>query len=148
MLQEREFERVGDTQTIRVDVRVIAASSRNLMELVDDNTFREDLYWRLNVVPIEIPPLRDRRDDVPELIAHFLHYYNEISDRYVVHIERARMEAMRDYHWPGNVRELQNCIERAVVMADGDELTVGLLPPAVLGVCRLAISFAAPTSNR
>jgi transcriptional regulator with PAS, ATPase and Fis domain len=133
VLQEREFERVGDTQTIRVDVRVIAASNRNLMELVDDDTFREDLYWRLNVVPIEIPPLRHRRDDLPELIAHFLHYYNELNDRYVVHIERAALEAMRDYHWPGNVRELQNYIERAVVMADGDELTVDLLPPVVLG---------------
>jgi transcriptional regulator with PAS, ATPase and Fis domain len=133
VLQEREFERVGDTQTIRVDVRVIAASNRNLMEMVDADVFREDLYWRLNVVPIEIPPLRQRRDDIPQLVAFFLNYYNEVNDRYVVHIQREAMQAMQDYHWPGNVRELQNYVERAVVMADRDELTVDLLPPAVTG---------------
>ncbi len=133
VLQEREFERVGDTQTIQVDVRVIAASNRNLMDMVDEEDFREDLYWRLNVVPIEIPPLRLRREDIPQLVAYFLNHYNEINDRYVVHIQREAMQAMQDYHWPGNVRELQNYVERAVVMADGDELTVDLLPPAVLG---------------
>jgi transcriptional regulator with PAS, ATPase and Fis domain len=133
VLQEREFERVGDTQTIQVDVRVIAASNRNLMDMLDAGTFREDLYWRLNVVPIEIPPLRRRREDVAELVAYFLEYYNEINDRYVVHIQREAMEAMQDYHWPGNVRELQNYVERAVVMAEGDELTVDLLPPVMRG---------------
>ncbi len=133
VLQEREFERVGDTQTIQVDVRVIAASNRNLMEMVEEEGFREDLYWRLNVVPIEIPPLRQRRDDIPQLVAYFLNHYNEFNDRYVVHIQREAMQAMQDYHWPGNVRELQNYVERAVVMADGDELTVELLPPAVVG---------------
>jgi transcriptional regulator with PAS, ATPase and Fis domain len=133
VLQEREFERVGDTQTIQVDVRVIAASNRNLMEMVDEDGFREDLYWRLNVVPIEIPPLRQRREDIPQLVAFFLNQYNEINDRYVVHIDRGAMEAMQDYHWPGNVRELQNYVERAVVMADGDELTADLLPPVVAG---------------
>ena len=133
VLQEREFERVGDTQTIQVDVRVIAASNRNLMELVDSYTFREDLYWRLNVVPIEIPPLRQRREDILELVVHFLNHYNEVNDRYVVHIQREAMEALQDYHWPGNVRELQNYVERAVVMADGDELTLELLPPVVTG---------------
>ncbi|MHB8971825.1 MAG: sigma-54 interaction domain-containing protein [Pirellulaceae bacterium] len=133
VLQEREFERVGDTQTIQVNVRVIAASNRNLMELVDSHGFREDLYWRLNVVPLEIPPLRQRRDDIQQLVAHFLNYYNELNDRYMVHIQHEAMEALRDYHWPGNVRELQNYIERAVVMAEGDELTLELLPPAVVG---------------
>jgi transcriptional regulator with PAS, ATPase and Fis domain len=133
VLQEREFERVGDTQTIQVDVRVIAASNRNLLHMVDDHGFREDLYWRLNVVPVEIPPLRHRREDIPELVAYFLNHYNEFNDRYVVHIQREAMEALQDYHWPGNVRELQNYVERAVVMADGDELTRDLLPPAVIG---------------
>ena len=133
VLQEREFERVGDTQTIRVDVRVIAASNRDLQELVDKDEFREDLYYRLNVVPIHLPPLRQRRDDIPELVGHFLTYYNEENDRYVAHVEKRAMEALQDYHWPGNVRELQNVIERAVVMAGGDELTCELLPPAVLG---------------
>jgi transcriptional regulator with PAS, ATPase and Fis domain len=133
VLQEREFERVGDTQTIRVDTRVIAASNRDLMQEVAEERFREDLYWRLNVVPIDIPPLRDRREDIPGLVAHFLSYYSELNDRFVVHIQHAAIEALQDYHWPGNVRELQNYVERAVVMADGDELTVELLPDAVCG---------------
>jgi transcriptional regulator with PAS, ATPase and Fis domain len=133
VLQEREFERVGDTQTIRVDVRVIAASNRDLQELADKDEFREDLYYRLNVVPIHLPPLRQRREDIPELVGHFLTYYNEENDRYVAHVEKRAMEALQDYHWPGNVRELQNVIERAVVMATGDELTYELLPAAVLG---------------
>jgi DNA-binding NtrC family response regulator len=133
VLQEREFERVGDVQTVRVDTRVIAASNRDLMAEVEAQRFREDLYWRLNVVPIFIPPLRDRRDDIPALVAHFLNYYSEANDRYVVHIEKAALEALQDYHWPGNVRELQNYVERAVVMAEGDELTSDLLPDVVLG---------------
>ena len=131
VLQEKEFERVGDTNTINTDVRVLAASNRDLMDVVHDGGFREDLYWRLNVVPIEIPPLRRRREDIPALVKHFLEYYNEVNDRYVVHIGAGTLEAMQDYHWPGNVRELQNYIERAVVMAETDELNVGLLPPCV-----------------
>jgi transcriptional regulator with PAS, ATPase and Fis domain len=133
VLQEREFERVGDTATIRVDVRVIAASNRDLYAEVDAERFREDLYWRLNVVPIVIPPLRMRREDIPALVAHFLNYYSEKNDKNVVHIEAQATEALQDYHWPGNVRELQNYVERAVAMAEGDELTVDLLPDAVLG---------------
>jgi transcriptional regulator with PAS, ATPase and Fis domain len=133
VLQEREFERVGDTQTIRVDTRVVAASNRNLMEEVEADRFREDLYWRLNVVPVVIPPMRQRRDDIPELVAHFLNVYSEINDRFVVHIQPEALEALQEYHWPGNVRELQNYIERAVVMADGDELTMELLPDVVRG---------------
>lgn len=140
VLQEREFERVGDTEPISVDTRVIAASNRNLMAEVQAERFREDLYWRLNVVPIELPPLRDRRDDIPALVAHFLNFYNEANDRYVVHIQHAALEALQDYHWPGNVRELQNYIERAVVMAEGDELTIELLPGVVTG--------AAPPTGR
>jgi transcriptional regulator with PAS, ATPase and Fis domain len=133
VLQEREFERVGDTTTNRVDVRVIAASNRDLYAEVEAERFREDLYWRLNVVPIVIPPLRLRRDDIPALVAHFLNYYSERNDRNVVHIQEKAMVALQDYHWPGNVRELQNYVERAVAMADGDELTVELLPEAVMG---------------
>jgi DNA-binding NtrC family response regulator len=130
-LQEREFERVGDTQTIRVDTRVIAASNRDLMEEVAAGRFREDLYWRLNVVPIELPPLRMRQEDVPELVSHFLAAYSEANHRYVVHIERQALEALVEYDWPGNVRELQNYIERAVVLAERDELTLDLLPEEV-----------------
>jgi transcriptional regulator with PAS, ATPase and Fis domain len=133
VLQEREFERVGDTQTISVDTRVIAASNRDLLAEVDAEKFREDLYWRLNVVPIQIPPLRERREDIPDLVAHFLNIYSDQNDRYVVHIQREALEALGKYHWPGNVRELQNYVERAVVMAERDELTVELLPDVVLG---------------
>ncbi|MFM8250332.1 MAG: sigma-54 interaction domain-containing protein [Planctomycetota bacterium] len=132
-LQEREFERVGDTTTIRVDTRVIAASNRDLLEEVHGQRFREDLYWRLNVVSIYLPPLRSRREDIPSLVAHFLNHYNEANDRYVSHIQPEAMEALQDYPWPGNVRELQNYVERAVVLAEGDELTLELLPDVVRG---------------
>ena len=131
VLQEREFERVGDTHTIRVDTRVVAASNRNLMEEIEAGNFREDLYYRLNVVPIYLPPLRERREDIADLVGHFLTIYNEENDRYVVHIEHEALEALQDYDWPGNVRELQNYVERSVVMADGDELTCDLLPEVV-----------------
>ncbi|NIP84633.1 MAG: AAA domain-containing protein, partial [Planctomycetales bacterium] len=133
VLQEREFERVGDTETIRVDTRVIAASNRDLVGEIEAERFREDLYYRLNVIPIHIPPLRQRREDIPELVGYFLNYYNELNDRFVVHIHRDALQALQDYDWPGNVRELQNYIERAVVLAEGDELTPDLLPAELLG---------------
>lgn len=131
VLQEKEFERVGDTKTLGTDARVIAASNRDLMGEVREERFREDLYWRLNVVPIEIPPLRRRREDIPMLVSYFLEHYNEVNDRYVTHIDPRASAAMQDYHWPGNVRELQNYIERAVVMSETDELTLDLLPACV-----------------
>lgn len=133
VIQQREFERVGDTNTIRVDCRVIAASNKSLWDEVDSGRFREDLYWRLNVVPIVIPPLRMRREDIPELVLHFLHYYGEENERLVTRVHPQAMEALQDYHWPGNVRELQNYMERAIVMADSDELTLDLLPDIILG---------------
>jgi len=133
VLQEHEFERVGDTQTIRVDTRVIAASNRDLLEEVEAARFREDLYYRLNVVTIYLPPLRERREDVPELVGHFLQIYNRLNNLHVPHVQREAMEALRAYDWPGNVRELQNYVERAVVLAPGDELTCELLPETVLG---------------
>jgi DNA-binding NtrC family response regulator len=133
VLQEHEFERVGDTQTIRVDTRVIAASNRDLMEEIEAGRFREDLYYRLNVVTIYLPPLRDRREDIPSLVNFFLKIYNEENYRHVPRVEPAAMQALVEYSWPGNVRELQNYIERAVVLAPGDELTRDLLPEAVLG---------------
>ncbi|GIW98238.1 MAG: sigma-54-dependent Fis family transcriptional regulator [Pirellulaceae bacterium] len=131
VLQEKEFERVGDTNTITVDTRVIAASNRDLAAEVEAGRFREDLYWRLNVVPIHIPPLRERLEDIPQLVVHFLQHYSQANRRYVVHVQREALEAMMQYHWPGNVRELQNYVERAVVMAEGDELTIDLLPEVV-----------------
>jgi transcriptional regulator with PAS, ATPase and Fis domain len=132
VLQEREFERVGDTQTVRVDTRVVAASNRDLLSVVEEGDFREDLYYRLNVVPIHLPPLRERPEDIADLVGHFLTYYNEENDRYVTHIEPKALQVLQGYHWPGNVRELQNYVERAVVMATGDELTCELLPEIVL----------------
>ena len=133
VLQEHEFERVGDTQTIRVDTRVVAASNRDLLEEVEGGRFREDLYYRLNVITIYLPPLRERREDVPELVGHFLKIYNEENRCHVPHVEPKAMEALRAYDWPGNVRELQNYVERAVVLAPGDELTCDLLPETILG---------------
>jgi len=133
VLQEREFERVGDTETIRVDTRVIAASNRELLDEVARGNFREDLYYRLNVVPIYIPPLRGRREDIPHLITYFLRVYNEANARYVVHIQKEAIAALVKYHWPGNVRELQNVVERCVILAPGDELTIDLLPAAIRG---------------
>lgn len=133
VLQEREFERVGDTNTVRVDTRLVSASNCNLLELVGEGKFREDLYYRLNVVPIHLPPLRARREDIPELVGYFLNIYNDENDRYVSHIDPKALQALQDYHWPGNVRELQNIVEHAVVMATGDELTCDLLPAVVRG---------------
>ena len=133
MLQEHEFERVGDTQTIRVDTRVVAASNRDLLEEVEAERFREDLYYRLNVITIYLPPLRQRPEDIPELVGHFLRIYNEQNNCHVPHVEPEAMQALQAYDWPGNVRELQNYVERAVVLAPGDELTCDLLPETLLG---------------
>jgi transcriptional regulator with PAS, ATPase and Fis domain len=133
VLQEREFERVGDTETVRVDTRVIAASNRELLDEVAKETFREDLYYRLNVVPIYLPPLRQRREDIPLLAAHFLAIYGDANDRFALQVEKEALEALVKYHWPGNVRELQNVMERCVIMADTDTLPLDLLPPAIRG---------------
>jgi DNA-binding NtrC family response regulator len=133
VLQEHEFERVGDTQTVRVDTRVVAASNRDLLDETEAGRFREDLYYRLNVVTIYLPPLRERREDIPALVDHFLKIYNEENFCHVPYVTPAAMRAMADYSWPGNVRELQNYIERAVVLAPGEELTPDLLPEALVG---------------
>ncbi|MGB1126329.1 MAG: sigma 54-interacting transcriptional regulator [Phycisphaeraceae bacterium] len=128
VLQEREFERVGDHRTIKVDCRVIAATNLNLENEVRAGTFREDLFYRLNVVTILLPPLRSRREDIPSLIDHFLQRYNKENARNVHKISRDVMTTLLRYPWPGNVRELENAIERAVVLSNGEELTLELLP--------------------
>jgi DNA-binding NtrC family response regulator len=133
VLQEREFERVGDTQTIQVDTRVIAASNCDLLAQVDAGRFREDLYYRLNVVPIHMPPLRDRPEDIGDLVRHFLRVYSDANDRTVCHVQPEAMAVLEQYAWPGNVRELQNYVERAVVMAEGHELDIDLLPIEIHG---------------
>lgn len=140
VLQQKKFERVGATETVSVDVRVIAASNKDLLDAVDDGIFREDLYWRLNVLPIQIPPLRQRKEDIALLATHFLKQFSNIYNRKVIHISDETLEALRKYHWPGNVRELQNYTERAVVTAVGDEYDYELLPDVVKGVRRRKIS--------
>ncbi len=120
VLQEREFERIGGSETVRVDVRVIAATHRNLAEMAGRGEFREDLFYRLNVIPIVIPPLRDRAEDIPDLAAHFLARFAESHGRSLAGFTDVALRTLRAHAWPGNVRELQNCIERAVVMARGD----------------------------
>ena len=128
VLQEREFERVGDHHTVKIDVRVIAATNLNLEQETRSGTFREDLYYRLNVVSIHLPPLRSRREDIPSLMDHFLQRFNNENARNVEKISRDVMNVMLRYPWPGNVRELENAIERAVVMSIGDEMKLDLLP--------------------
>jgi DNA-binding NtrC family response regulator len=122
ILQEREFERLGSNVTRRIDVRVIAATNQDLRAALEQGTFREDLYYRLNVVPINIPPLRDRKQDIPFLAEHFVHKLAPDAGREVEGITDAAMEKLVAYHWPGNVRELENVIERALVLARGKEL--------------------------
>lgn len=128
VLQEREFERVGDHQTVKVDVRVIAATNLDIEQEVRRGAFREDLYYRLNVVTIELPPLRSRREDIPRLIDHFLDRYNRENNRNLRKISREVLNTLLRYPWPGNVRELENAVERAVVMSRGEEFTDDLLP--------------------
>ena len=133
VLQEREFEKVGDTKTVSVDVRVIAASNCDLVKTVAAGSFREDLLWRLNVLPINLPPLRKRTGDVELLANHFLSLYCAKNNKSVTSISCEALSALNQYNWPGNVRELQNYIERAVVLAQGDVLETYLLPNAVTG---------------
>jgi transcriptional regulator with GAF, ATPase, and Fis domain len=122
VLQERELERVGESRTIRVDTRVLAATNQLLEDEIEAGRFRDDLYYRLNVVPIFLPPLRERREDVPALARYFLERYSEENRRETPELTTEVMKTLLAYDWPGNVRELENCIERAVVLSDGADL--------------------------
>src|SRR5438132_2079725 len=122
VLQEHEFERVGEARTIRVDTRVVAATNQLLEEEIEAGRFREDLYYRLNVVPVYLPPLRDRREDIPDLARFFLERYSEENRRDTPELTAEVLQVLQQYDWPGNVRELENYIERAVVMANGHPL--------------------------
>jgi len=128
VLQEREIERVGGTRTIRIDVRVIAATNVDLKQAVANQTFREDLYYRLNVVPISVPPLRDRRDDIPLLVEHFIRRYNTEMTKRIEGLSPEAIAVLHDYPWPGNVRELQNIIERLVGLVDTPIIGINDLP--------------------
>jgi DNA-binding NtrC family response regulator len=123
VLQEREFERLGGTRTVKVDVRLVAATNRDLRAALEQGTFREDLYYRLNVVPIDIAPLRERKEDIPDLVNLFISRFAEDSRKPVEGVSREAMQILVNYHWPGNVRELQNIIERACALAKGSVLT-------------------------
>jgi transcriptional regulator with GAF, ATPase, and Fis domain len=124
VLQEREFERVGGTQPIRVDVRLIAATNRDLKTAVASGTFRQDLFYRLNVFPIEAPPLRERKDDVLMLIEYFLRRYATRAGKKFQSIDKKTLDLLQLYDWPGNIRELQNVIERSVILSVGDVFSV------------------------
>ncbi len=130
VLQEKEFERVGSDRTKKVDVRIIVATSRDLEELVSKGNFREDLYYRLNVIPIFLPPLRERGEDIPILIEHFLERFNKENNRRVT-IDRGALQALLNYDWPGNVRELENTIERLVIMSCKERITASDLPVSI-----------------
>src|SRR5215475_9620890 len=135
VLQEREFERIGDTHTTKVDVRIIAATNSDLRRMVADSTFREDLYYRLNVIPVQIPPLRDRKEDIPLLVQHFLDKFRPDTGsgtRTPMTVSQQAMRQLMQYHWPGNVRQLENAIERAVAFTAGrSQIDVQDLPPEI-----------------
>jgi transcriptional regulator with GAF, ATPase, and Fis domain len=123
VLQEQEFERLGSARTHQVDVRLVAATNRDLTEMAKRGEFRSDLYYRLNVFPVMLPPLRERREDIPALVTHFAEIFGRRMGKQIEHIPPATMSALSSYHWPGNIRELQNLIERAVILSND-----GVLP--------------------
>ena len=133
VLQQKEFDRVGGEETIHVDVRIIAATNRNLEEMVHEGTFRDDLYYRLNVIPIILPPLRDRPDDIPLLVEHFIEKISKENKKDVRGITPEAMQMFMHYRWPGNVRELENVIERVITLMDSDLITEELLPSYIKG---------------
>jgi formate hydrogenlyase transcriptional activator len=126
VLQEQEFERLGGTRTIRVDIRLVAATNRDLAAMVADRDFRSDLYYRLNVFPIVVPPLRERPDDIPRLVQHFMAKFAERMNKRIDRVPVETMTALSSYDWPGNVRELEHLIERAVILSSGSELAAPL----------------------
>ncbi|MBW2308748.1 MAG: sigma-54-dependent Fis family transcriptional regulator [Deltaproteobacteria bacterium] len=128
-LQEHEFERVGSNETIRVDVRVIAATNKDLKQAVIQGTFREDLFYRLNVIPFNIPPLSERKSDIPLFVQHFINKFAAENNKSMVNISPEALDILKSYHWPGNIRELENAVERAVVMMRNNTITPDVLPP-------------------
>ena len=128
VLQEKKFERVGGTKTIHVDVRIIAATNKNLTTAINKGKFREDLYYRLNVIPMKVPPLKQRRSDIPLLIDHFLKKFQKGVEKKITGFSPEVMDAMVRYDWPGNVRELENVIKRLTILCDDEVVTVNDLP--------------------
>lgn len=132
VLQGHQFERIGGTKTIKTDIRVIAATNKNLEEAVEAGRFREDLYYRLNVIPIHVPPLRERASDIPLLAHHFLEKFNKSKKKNIKSISKEVMQCFMSYNWPGNVRELENMIERLIILANDDKITIRDLPERLL----------------
>ncbi|MDZ4685775.1 MAG: sigma-54 dependent transcriptional regulator [Planctomycetaceae bacterium] len=139
VLQEQEFERVGDSKTIRVDCRIVAATNRDLTDEIEAGRFREDLYYRVNVVPVYLPPLRDRPEDFAPLVQHFARRYAAANNRPVPRVPDDVINMLKPYAWPGNVRELQNYVERAIVLCQGDALLIDLFPPHVRGLAPIRL---------
>ena len=132
-LQERSFERVGDTRKIEVHTRVVAATNRNIASLIKNNLFREDLYYRLAVFPIEVPPLRERKEDIPLLCNHFLNKYESELSKQISSISDEAMQCLQNHSWPGNIRQLENTIYRAMITTSYDSIDIDCLPEDILG---------------
>jgi formate hydrogenlyase transcriptional activator len=146
VLQEQEFERLGSNRTHQVDVRLVAATNRDLAEMVNRGEFRSDLYYRLNVFPVQLPPLRERREDIPALVAHFVEIFGRRMGREIEHIPAETLSALSSYQWPGNIRELQNLIERAVILSN-DGVLPNPLPAAGSHVVAVASTVVAPVAT-
>jgi formate hydrogenlyase transcriptional activator len=143
VLQEQEFERLGSTRTHQVDVRIVAATNRDLTQMVNRNEFRNDLYYRLNVFPVVLPPLRERREDIPALVTHFVENFGGRMGRRIEHIPPETMSALASYDWPGNIRELQNLIEHAVILSND-----GVLPNPLPTVTTVGVTNSRPATLR
>jgi len=143
VMQEREFMRLGGVENIKVDVRIIAATNVDLRQMMDENKFREDLYYRLHVITIQLPALRERKDDIPLLVQHFLLKYGEENQKQGLDLTPEALDLLMDYEWPGNVRELENVIERAVVLCTGEQIGADLIPEQV----RSGPAFRVPQFN-
>jgi two-component system response regulator AtoC len=131
VLQDGEIRRVGESRSIKIDVRIVAATVKDLVKEVNEGRFRDDLFYRLNVLHIHLPPLRERKEDIPILVKHFINKYNQSLEKNIKGIEPEALEAMMNYRWSGNVRELENTIERAIVLADGENIGLEHLPPEI-----------------
>jgi len=147
VLQEQEFERLGSNRTHQVDVRLVAATNRDLAEMVNRGEFRSDLYYRLNVFPVQLPPLRERREDIPALVTHFVEIFGRRMSREIEHIPAETLSALSSYQWPGNIRELQNLIERAVILSNDGVLPNPLPPAGTRGVTVASAATATPVTT-
>jgi two-component system response regulator AtoC len=148
VIQEQEFERVGGIQTIKVDVRLVTATNRNLQQDVKEGRFREDLFYRLNVMPIHVPPLRERKEDIPPLVRWFIEKFNRKLGRLITGVDEEVMDLFRDHDWPGNIRELENLTERLVLMAKGEQIVMEDVPAELIEAVEAAAQTASPDEKK